>query len=259
MQLKIPESRIGHFIFGLKILSRFSWKTAGIAIMAFALIGAIKLRKKVTLETGMLILWIFLTTFPFYLMLKGPDRYYLLALPALAVIAGKGFESLANKKRILALIAVIALVTGLFFYSGSYSATYYVLEGATNHGDEKLTRIQTFIEENLTQEDKLIILSNEFMMRASRLTAEQALERPREQMVVNPNKEEFEKIIANPNNGYYLLIDNISPSKGFWLYSKTEDWKQYLKGLGFEKQDEFNREVRALEMPDSYSIYKKLQ
>ncbi len=243
--------------FGSSVVTRFSWKVGGIAMAVFALIASIKLRKKMTKETGLLVLWIFLTILPFVLTQTKPDRHYLIAVPAFAVIAGKGVAWLANKKRAWMMAAAIAAIVCLVIASGGYYWGYYRMDARQGILNEKLVALEGWIGENVTEEDKVIIVAQRYYMRGMMVAAEASLPNPRKQMIVNPGKEEFEEIISDKSADHYLIVDSKSYVKNVWLYTQDIWWEDYLQGHGFERKAEFMKQEHGMGLTEDYYAYKK--
>lgn len=93
-------------------------------------------------------------------------------------------------------------------------------------------------------------------MRTLRVTAAQALQNPKEQLIVNPEKSEFEQIVSDNSREYYLFLDDFSPITKFWLYEDKTGWQDYIQALGFKKEREFKNEIAGGQM-ESYLVYKK--
>jgi len=258
---EIPQTEaldLGSYIwFGSSFVTRFSWKIGGIAMAVFALVASIKLRKKMTQETGLLVLWIFLTILPFVLTKTGPDRHYLIAVPAFAVIAGKGVAWLANKKRAWMMAVAIAAIVCLVIASGGYYWTYYKTDATQGILNEKLTALEGWIGENVEAEDKVIIVAQRYYLRGIMVAAEASLKNPRKQMIVNPEKEEFEEIISNKSADHYLIVDSKSYIKTVWLYTQDIWWEDYLQEQGFERKAEFMKQEHGMGLTEDYYAYKK--
>jgi len=256
-----PGSTVSQIWSPFLIANHFFWQTAGISLSIFALIGAIMLRKRTEAGTGLLLLWIFLTPLPFVMLRATIERYCLLAVPALAVIAGKGLEELAAKRKYAALGLSLIAIASLSVFSLGFSNNPYVWDYPNPEGfgavylDERLEEFEGWIASNAKNEDLFIILANEYMMRGIRMAGEKALPEPRKQMVVNPKKRSFEEIIKDNSRAYYLVVDDKSQDKEFWLFSQDLDWENYLKELGFKKIREFPQ--KGVFFTETYYIYCK--
>ncbi len=242
-------------IFGLG-LRNFFWGTASIGISLLALFGAIKLRKKMTLNTGLILLWIIFATLPFLIIRTLSNRYYLFAIPPLAMIAGKGIAIMFENKKgtqkitialVVALILIIpAMILTPTLWNGDFTEEYK---------KQEIEPVEEMIKENINSEDRLIIISTEYTMRAIRLSAEKGLKNPRTQMVVYPSQEEFEKIISDNSKNYYAIVSNEKLSGGTWIFQLTDqNWQNYLASQGFEEEFYIPKPNPAL--PESYWVYK---
>jgi len=250
-----------YFKFALLILEMVSWRVAGIPMVLFSLFSAIKLRKEMTANAGLLILWVFLTAFPFFLAKIWVARYYLLLVPALAIIAGEGLAYLIEKKKYALLGATVLSVIVLIFISANYSNVIYKTDFDWKYTNETLQELEAWIGANVSEDSKLIIVSDPYIMRTIRLSAENSLKNPRKQMVVNPTKGEFEAIVEETGEHYLILEDatptgrSMIPVSETWLYAQEVDWQDYLKEQGFEKIKEIP--PKNSYFIEAYSVYKK--
>jgi len=252
-----------YFKFGVLLLEMTVWRIAGIPMALFALIAAIKLRKKMVLNTGLLALWIFSTSLPFFLLKIMTERYYLLFVPAVAVLSGRGFAYLIEEKKHVLLGATAISVILLICISANYSKVIYKTDFNWKYTNETVQELDAWISTNVPEDSTFIILSDPYIMRTIRLTAENSLKNPKEQMVVNPSKREFETIVENPGE-HYLILENATPEgktlvpiSETWLYALEKDWQEYLKSKGFEKVREFH--PKNSYFVETYLVYKKVK
>jgi len=230
------------------------WSVTGVAISFFALLAVARFGKKIPFNAKLLLTWFFLAILPFLATRHFVNRHYLLAIPPIAVIAGFGFANLVRERNRFLLSTSIAIVAALCITSVLCAADLQTFDPRAIHSNEG-GNLEDWIGRNLSKEDRLVILSEEFIMREIRLVAEKALQNPRHQMVVNPSRVEFEELVSGSGTVNYLVVENASQNRGLWLYSQDENWLPYIEGLGFEKEAEFRREGFGL--LETFSVYKK--
>jgi len=246
-------SNIKSIIFPIIKMRMYVYRIAGFAVSFLALFAAIKMHKKVTLETGLLISWLLLTAIPFIIMSTwNNDRYFLIGIPPLAIIAGQGLilllESCKVRKKAIVTGATIVGLAACFFVTIPLWNYDFDHRYQTQYSD----LLGNWIKENIGEDDTLIILSSEYTMRSKRLSAEKTLENPREQMIVNPAREEFEEMSKNNKKRLFLVINE--SGRGLWFYTDLNREK-YVEEKGFEKETE----IKPLDpiYIETYTIYKK--
>jgi len=252
----------GYDEFLIKLSGWFVWLLMGPLMALFALAGMMQLDKKQNLDNALLFFW--LISYCGIMILAGGFwiRYYLPVVPIFAVLAGYGFARLIERKKLIAGI-LLAVGIGLFFWGYYWEVVYWGMPGRVLYlkgepsEQDKWDAISNWFSENLGEEDKAIILAERFIVRGIRLPAEIGLKNARQQMVVNPSREEFEEIVKEKEGEYFVVWDNLSYKRKIWdvswLHDMDMNGSEYLASQGFEK---------VAEMPsgfgENYLFYKKV-
>jgi len=259
---KTLNSRLDYFWFFLMSSNNFFWRIAGIPLSLAVLAAAFELRKKAIAGNGFLLLWSLMVSLPFAVAKSMNDRYYLLMLPALAVFGGEGIAASGGKRK-YAIVALVLVATAMFAVISPAYQSFLFYEFVETGNSEQRLGLDEWLSENTEEQDKVIILSDEFMMRAIRLSAEKILPNPRNQMVVIPEKEYFEEILKE-DTGLIVIFDDLtleefrvsetprSESMRTWTEIGT-GMAKYLEERGFEKVAEFPKEEDLLS--ETYFVY----
>lgn len=249
-------------LFALLKANHFFWRIAGIPMALFALVGAIKLRKRTDLKAMMLPQWIFLTVLPFLALKIGVDRYYLLAVPAVAVIAGKGLVALIEKKHYLAISIIFIIAVGLLIFSTNFSNFEYSRDFDFANSNKRFENLSSWFSEKVGNQDSIIILSGEYYQRTIKACIEKNLPNSFEQVILNPSKEEFESIVSNNSKNHFVVVDSQTlkgrarrAGRNIWIDAKGLDWEEYIRIKGFEKVKESASENDLF--LEIFYIYKK--
>ncbi len=242
------------------------WALTGTFTIVFALVGMLELKGRRDSNIALLLLWIVFISAAFALTFRSFVRYYLPIMPAVAVIAGYGFARLAERG--LRFVAILAAAGLLFFAWGFYWEAIFwkapwenlYARGYMPLKQERWSEMGQWFGENVGGEDRLIVLSEQFVARTIVLSAELGLPEASRRLVVNPSRGDFEMLISQAERDCFVVRDSTSPIRPFeqliWLYADTNA-EEYLASMGFEEIKEFPPQDGAFFFKETYFAYKK--